>query len=114
MLARLLLLGTVLYASWVPTFAEAAGWVLIIPPLDKNGNLIRNAPVSSWGQWAAFDNAAQCEQHRMANINDWQSWMEDPKTDLKLREFLRQQWINSFSIRCMPYDLWWRAQEPAR
>jgi hypothetical protein len=113
MLVRLLL-ATVLYASLaLPTFAEAAGWVLIIPPLDKNGNNIRNAPVSSWGQWAAFDNAAQCEQHRMANINGWKSWMES-EASADVKEFVRQQWINSFAVRCMPYDLWWRAQEPAR
>jgi hypothetical protein len=92
------LLATVLYASLaVPIFAEAAGWVLIRPPLDENGNLIRNAPVNSWGQASAFDSATQCEQQRMAEINGWKSWLDDPQADLKgwLREFVRQQWMNS-------------------
>jgi hypothetical protein len=114
MLVRLLLLATVFYASLAaPTFAEAAGWVLIRPPLDENRNPIPNAPVSSWGQMAAFDSAAQCEGHRMAEINGWESLSREySRADLK--EWLRQQWKDAFLLRCMPYDLWWRAQQARR
>ena len=109
-----LLLAMVLYASLaLPTFAEAAGWVLIFPPLDKNGTPIPDAPVSSWGQWAAFDSAAQCEQHRIANINGWESMSrEDSRADLK--ELHKKAWREAFLWRCMPYDLWWRAQQAHR
>jgi hypothetical protein len=106
---RLMLLAALLFALLAtPFFAEAAGWVLIAPPKDKNGDYVRNAPVNdSWTQIAAFDNAAQCEEQRMAEINSW-------RRQLETAPFLKQRWLDEFLIRCMPYDLWWRAQQPPR
>jgi hypothetical protein len=95
----------------VPAFAKAAGWVLIAPPRDANGQYIQNAPVSgSWTQVAAFDNAAQCEQQRMTEIETWER--RYGKAEGKLKEWLFQTWKNEFLIRCMPYELWWKAQQP--
>ena len=52
------------------SFAEAAGWVLIALPRDRNGDYIRNVPINgSWTQVAAFDNAAQCGEQRLMKIN---------------------------------------------
>jgi len=52
------------------TFADAAGWVLIAVPRDRDGDYIRNVPVNgSRTQVAAFDNAAQCEEQRIVKIN---------------------------------------------
>ena len=80
----------------IPTFVEAAGWVLIAPPRDEKGNYLKNIPVNGlWKQLAAFDTAAQCEEQRMAEI--------------KIYEGNFDLWYQEFMIRCMPYDLWWKA-----
>jgi hypothetical protein len=114
MFMRLVLLATLFYASSaVPTFAEAAGWVLIAPPRDKNGDYVRNVPVNGWWtQLAAFDNAAQCEDQRMVEIKTYEGWFGLPNGETK--EKLRRVWIDEHLLRCMPYDLWWRAQQPPR
>jgi len=113
-MTRLLLACTLLLSVLAtPNFAEAAGWVLIAPPRDKNGDYIRNVPVNgSWTQIAAFDNAAQCEEQRTVEIKTWEDWTKI--TDGEVKEKARQRWLNEFLLRCMPYDLWWRAQQPAR
>jgi len=95
-----------------PSFAEAAAWVLIAPPRDKNGDYIRNGPVNgSWTQIAAFDNAAQCEQQRDVEIDTWKHWIGMPEGEMK--RWFQKTHSNEFLIRCMPYDLWWRAQQPS-
>jgi hypothetical protein len=32
----------------------------------------------------------------------------------KTKTELSQLWTQQFLLRCMPYDLWWKAQQPAR
>jgi hypothetical protein len=32
--------------------------------------------------------------------------------DRENKEWLKQRWRNEFLIRCMPYDLWWKSQQP--
>jgi hypothetical protein len=115
MLVGLLLLATVFYTSLaVPTFAEAAGWVLIAPPRQRNGDYVQNVPVNGWWmQLAAFDNAAQCEQQRMVEINSWRGHM-DGTADGEHKEWLNRRWMDAFLLRCVPYDFWWRAQQPSR
>lgn len=82
----------------IPTIAEAAGWVLIAPPRDENGNYRQNVPVNgSWTQITAFDTPAACEEQRKIEI------------DTYMRDF--RLWRQEFLIRCMPYDLWWKAQQ---
>jgi hypothetical protein len=112
MCMRLVLLATLFYASLAaPIFAEAAGWVLIQPPRDNNGDVVRDVPVNgSWRQMAAFDDAAQCEGRRWEEIKGWELlWKEHPEW-----QWLEREWIEAFLLRCMPYDLWWRAQQPPR
>lgn len=97
----------------VSIFAEAAGWVLIAPPRDKSGNYIRTVPVSrSWTQVGAFDSAAECEAQRKVELETFGGWFGLP--DGKTKEEASQEWRDQFLLRCMPYDLWWRAQQPAR
>jgi hypothetical protein len=113
--SRLLLASTftLLFSLAIPAFAGAAGWVLIGPPRDKNGDYIRNVPVNgSWTQLAAFDTAAQCEDQRMTEINTYKEWFKLPEGKTKTE--LSQLWTQQFLLRCMPYDLWWKAQQPAR
>jgi hypothetical protein len=118
---KLALIAIFLLPFATPSLAEAAGWVLIAPPRDAEDFYIRDAPVSAlWKQVAAFDNAAQCEEQRMVEIDFWskQYWdiqREMPDSDPKgYKRDLFRRWQDEFLLRCMPYDLWWRAQQPAR
>jgi hypothetical protein len=95
----------------IPAFAGAAGCALIAPPLNGKGNYLRNVPVNgSWAQIAAFDTAAQCEAQRTIEIKSWEGQM-DKAPDGENKEWLKQRWLNAFGIRCMPYVLWWTAQQ---
>jgi hypothetical protein len=96
----------------IPGVADAAGWVLVHPPRDEKGNYLPNVSINRyWTQLAAFDTAAQCEAQRMVEINFWAGHMEKA-ADRENKEWLKQRWRNEFLIRCMPYDLWWKSQQP--
>jgi hypothetical protein len=95
----------------IPGLARAAGWVLIAPPHDEKGIYFRNIPVNgSWRQLAAFDTAAQCEAQRMVEIRFWQDRVSHaPDADSK--KWAEPRLYQEYLIRCMPFDLWWKAQQ---
>ena len=94
-----------------PAFCEAAGWALVAPPQDKNGYYVQNVAVdNSWTQLAAFDTAAQCEDQRTVEINTYKDWSKLPEGETKTK--VMRLWANRFLVRCMPYDFWFKAQQP--
>ncbi len=91
-------------ALLVPDAAWAEAWVFIVPPrvnTDKGRVTDTKAPIGQWQQLGAFDTARECEatKSRAAEVigkgsPDWYSWYN--------------------AGRCMPYDLWWKTQQPSR
>jgi hypothetical protein len=70
--------------------------IAILPKaVPAHGDYIRNVPVNgSWTQVAAFDDAAQCEEQRMVEINSWKDWIGMPDGEVKSR--LEKNYHNEF------------------
>lgn len=88
--------------------AWAGEWVLIAPRVGQDGNRIflrLTDPVSKWEQIYAFDSASVCEEVR-AKMMDAAKRQAKDNSDLDL--------MSAATSRCMPYNLWWQAQQPTR
>jgi len=88
----------------LPGTAWAEAWVLLLPPRvnTKEGRVTdTNAPIKQWAEQSSYDTARECQaakrqaaESARGSSLDWYFWFD--------------------SARCVPYDLWWKAQEPAR
>ena len=97
-------------ALLVPGVAWAEGWVMICPRFFQVGEMLilDDNPATKWEQFVATDSALQCENAKVQIISRAQELFQGSKEQ---RDFHKER---SRLCQCMPYDLWWKSQQPSR
>ncbi len=99
----------VVAALLVPAVAWADAWVLVCPPPGDPPDT--EAPIVKWKQHSAYDSAAACEGKRVSLA---ETIANSPADTEETRTARANNIAYALACRCMPYELWWRTQQPSR
>ncbi len=72
--------------NFIPIVLASCGWLLMVAPLDEDGAVNSQLPLSKWNHKASFDAAKECEaeiaEGRMA-LSGMHQWAEQQKTSVR-------------------------------
>ncbi len=82
------------------------GWYLMVPPLDRDGRLLVNAPLSQWQTTWGLDSARQCavlsdlrDDAKTDSTKQLDIWIAAKKAGHKLSDSQQQDLARSYTIR---------------
>jgi hypothetical protein len=89
--------------------AFPCGWVLLNPPINKDGfvdrELAARIPLSVWTQEQAFDSASQCESARGRQQKELLAGIDKADVDAKKKSELKVNFlVYTTTQKCVPFD----------